>query len=100
VPTLRDEDVRRFYVTVNNPFAVRGIERVRNLDAQRQHCFSFQRPPCNSILQSHAIQKLHHDERLISVLADLVNCADIGMIQGRGSSCLASKAFERLRVSS
>ena len=32
------------------------------------------------------------------MLADLVNRADVGMIQGRSSTSLASKAFQCLRV--
>jgi hypothetical protein len=44
------------------------------------------------------VQKLHGDEGLVSVLADFVNGADIGMVEGRGSTSLAAKAFQRLRV--
>jgi hypothetical protein len=50
------------------------------------------------VLQGHAVQKLHHDERLISVLADLVDSADIGMIQSGCSASLAAKTCERLWV--
>ncbi len=37
------------------------------------------------MLQRHAVQKLHGDERLAVLLADLVDGADVGMVQrGRG----------------
>ena len=51
------------------------------------------------MLQRHAIEKLHDDKRMSCVLADLVNGADIGMVQGRRGSGLPTKAFERLGVS-
>jgi hypothetical protein len=51
------------------------------------------------VLQGHAIQILDHNERLICVLADLVNRADVGMVEGRSRASLATKSFERLRVS-
>ena len=42
-----------------------------------------------------AVQKLHGDERSSVVLADLVNRADVGMVQCRRRSRLAPKTFQR-----
>jgi hypothetical protein len=48
------------------------------------------------VLQGRAVQKLHGDERLSALLADVVNRADVGMVQrGRGLG-FALKASERL----
>jgi len=35
------------------------------------------------MLQRHAIQELHGDERLAALLADVVNRADVGMVESR-----------------
>src|ERR1700690_4647977 len=43
------------------------------------------------MLQRHAVQILHYDERLPPLLIDLMNGANIGMIQSRGSLSLALK---------
>ena len=51
------------------------------------------------MLQGHAVQKLHGDERLAVLLANFVDRADIGMIQRRSGLRLALKARQRLRVS-
>ena len=51
------------------------------------------------MLQRHAIQKLHGDERLAVLLADFVNGADVGMVQGRGGLGFALKTGQSLRVS-
>jgi len=37
----------------------------------------------DTMLQRHAIEKLHGDERLVVVLSDFIDGADVGMIQGR-----------------
>ena len=99
MPALGDEDVGGFDVAVDDTFGVSGIERIGNLDSKRQQHLGFQRTPCDAVLQCHAVQELHHDERLISVPADLVNRADIWVVEGRCGSCFPPKAFERLRVS-
>ena len=44
------------------------------------------------------IQKLHGDERLITVLADVVNRADVGVVERRGRLRFAPETFECLRV--
>src|SRR5215467_11194402 len=52
------------------------------------------------MFQSHPFQKFHDDERMTIVLPDLMDRADVGMVQRRGGSRLASRSFERLRVMS
>ena len=50
------------------------------------------------MLQSLAIQELHGDERLTILLADVVNRADIGVIESRCSLRLTLKTGESLGV--
>ena len=51
------------------------------------------------MLQRHAVQKLHGDERLLAVLPDFIDGADVGMIESRCRPCLSAKPLQRLRVS-
>src|SRR2546426_6131905 len=51
------------------------------------------------MLQRHTIQKLHRDERLTILLADVVDRANVGMVQGGRCLRLASETGECLRVS-
>jgi hypothetical protein len=51
------------------------------------------------VFQSDAIQKLHGDERLPVLLADVMNRADVGVIQRRCGLGFALKTSERLWVS-
>ena len=66
--------------------------------ASASRIIDLQRPAGNAMLQRHAVQKLHGDEGLAVLLADVVNGADVGMIQrGRGLR-FALKAGQRLRI--
>jgi hypothetical protein len=51
------------------------------------------------MLQRLAFQQFHGDERLLFVLPDIVDGADVWMIQSRGGACFSLKAVESLAVS-
>src|ERR1700693_3741912 len=76
VSALGDEDVGGLDVAVNNSLGMRGIEGIGNLDGERENQLDFHRSACNTVLQSHAIQKLHRDEQMAIVLAYFVDRAD------------------------
>src|ERR1700747_1748061 len=50
------------------------------------------------MFQGHAFQKFHDDKRLTVLLSDLMNRADVGMVQSGRSTSFTAEAFERLRV--
>jgi hypothetical protein len=58
----------------------------------------WRQPNGPTVLERDAIEELHGDERLLFVLADLLNGADVGMIQRRGGTSLAAKTLERVRI--
>ena len=58
----------------------------------------FQRTARHHVLQGEAVQKLHGDEALALVLANLVDGANVGMVEGGGGAGFAAEAFECLRI--
>ncbi len=50
------------------------------------------------MLQGQAIQVLHGDEGLAILFANVVDGADVGMVEGRGRLGLAAKALQDLAV--
>src|SRR5439155_18142117 len=95
-----NEDVGWLDITMNNAFAVRSVEGVSNLNRQRQQSLGIQRTPGNLILQRYPVQKLHGDEGLPFAFADVVDSADIGMIQSSGSLRLTLKPAQSLGIAS
>src|SRR5438552_873256 len=93
-----DKDIRRLNVTVNDTLGMCCVESVGDLNSKCEHRLQLHRTVADHVLQRCAIQEFHGDERLSILLADVVNRANVGMIQsGRGAS-LTAKAFERLRI--
>jgi len=83
---------------VDDAFGVRRIERVSNLDRQIEQQIQFHRTTSDAMIQRLALHELHGDETTPAVFGYLVNRADVGMVQRRGSAGFSSQTFECLRV--
>ena len=51
------------------------------------------------MLQRRAVEEFHDDERLAVLLADVVDGADVGMVEGGGGAGFAAEALQGLAVS-
>ena len=83
MPALGDENIGGLDVAMNDVFAMSGIERFGNLDGEVEEPLEVHRLAGYGVLQSLAVQILHGDERAAIFRSDIVDSADIGMIQGR-----------------
>ena len=92
--TFGDKDVRWFYVTMDDAFGVRRIESIGDIDADFKYPLQLRRTTDDQVLEGFAIQKLHGDKCLPLFFADVMNGADIGMVQCRGSFRFTPKALE------
>src|SRR5208282_269216 len=54
--------------------------------------------PRDAVLQGQPVKKLHGDERLPVLLADVMNRANVGVVQGGSGSCFATETLQGLRV--
>jgi hypothetical protein len=95
---LRNEDVGGLDVAMDDAFAVSGVEGVCDLNGQHQQSLGFQRTPGNLMLQRQPFQILHRHEALVTLLGNLVNGANVGMVQGRSGLRLTLEASEGLRI--
>jgi len=77
---------------------VGGVESVGNLDTHFQQLFQLERPALDLVSESRAVQILHGDEGLPLLLADVVDRANVGMVQGRSRLGLALEAGQGLGV--
>ena len=98
VAAFGDEDVRGFYVAMNDVLLVSGVERVGNFDAERDEHFKCDRVMRDELFERGALQELHRDEGLAVFFANVVNRADIRMIERGGGLRFALEAREGARV--
>jgi len=98
VPPPRHKNVRRLNVAVDDPLGVGCIEGIGDFDGERERGIEVHRPALDRVLEGHAVQKLHYDVGLSVLLANVVNGADVGMIQRRGGLRFAPETAQGLRV--
>ena len=77
----RDEQVRRLDVAMDDSDRMRCLQSVGDLDRQRKERVARQRTSQDALLQRRSLQELHRDERPVLVAFDLVDRADIRMVQ-------------------
>ena len=98
VAAAGDEQIRRLDVAVDDPGSVRRLERVGDLDRERQQLIDLERAPADPMLQRRPVEELHDEERAAVLLADIVNGADVGVIQRRRGACLAAESRQGLGI--
>src|SRR6266566_9074354 len=98
LPAAGHENVRRLDVSVDDPLSVGRVQCVGDLNAEIEQPLGLQRPSCNEVLKGLPLQELHDDKVLSLVLADLMDRANIGMIQGGSCPRFTLKSLQRLMI--
>ena len=83
---------------MHDALGMRGIEAIGDLNADLQQLGDFDGPPGDAMLQRLPLEQLHGDERAAFEFADIINRANIRMIQRRGGARLAAESLDGLRV--
>src|SRR5271157_5839335 len=83
LPSPRDEKVCRLDVAVQDAVSMSLRQRGRKLDAVIEHLIDRQGVAVDNMLERVAFKQLHDQVRATFLLADVVNCADIRMIERR-----------------
>ncbi len=66
--------------------------------AEVEESLCFHRAAADKVLQRLAVQEFHYDISATVLFADVVDCADVGVIERGGCFGFTLEAFERLRV--
>src|SRR5207245_5031161 len=96
--SIRNEDVRWLDVSMDDALRMCCIERVGNLDAEIEHRFDLQRFSSDLVLEGLTFEVLHSDEGPSFIFPNVVNRADIRVIECRGSASLLLKALKCLPI--
>ncbi len=83
---------------MDDPRPVRSHERLADPDRDREQLRQWQRTPAQPSLQCFAVQILHHQEVVGREAADVVNAADVRVIQGGDRAGFAFETETRLRI--
>ena len=85
---------------MNDVFGVRAVEGVGALNTQLDEGVGGQRAASDAVLERLALEELHDDvASLVFILANFVDSANVGMVQGGGGTGLAQEAVQRNFVS-
>ena len=68
------------------------------IDGKRQDQFSSHRTAGDAVLERHAVEKFHRDEGLPVLIVNLVDGADIGVVQGGSGLRFPLKAAKSLGI--
>ena len=95
---LGHEDVGGLDVPVHDAARVRGLEGVGDLDAEIEQRVELEGSRGEAVAQRLAFEQLHGDEGPPVVLVDVVDRADVGVLERGGGARLALQPLEGLRV--
>src|SRR5256885_13046652 len=88
------ENVRGLDVAVDDGLGVSGFECVGHLIAKLGYTLDLHGLAGNEMLKRLPFEKFHDDKILVGVLVDVVNRADVRVIQGGGGSRFALEALD------
>jgi len=95
---LGNENIGGFYIAVDHAGVVGGVESVGGVDADFEEAFEFERARGDDVLERGAVEEFHGDKCTAAIFADVVDGADVGVVQCGGGAGLAFEAFERLGI--
>ena len=98
LPARGDEDIRRLDVAVDDPLRVGRIQAICNLNRQVQQLIRLKRLAFDAVFKGLSFQQLHGDEGPAFEFVDVMNGADVGMIQCAGGARLTLEAFQSLSI--
>src|ERR1700693_5322649 len=96
--SIRDEDVRGLDVPMDDALRMCRVESVGNLDAQIEHRFDLQWLASDPVPECLPLQQFHGDEGSPIGLVNLVDRADVRVVQGGRGLGLPLKTAEGLRI--
>src|SRR4029077_9972872 len=81
VSALGHEEIRGLDIAMDDSFGVGGIEGVGDLDSQVEQRFEVDGARVDAVLEGFAVEKFHGDKSFAIVVADVVDGADVWMVQ-------------------
>ena len=93
-----DKDVGRLDVAMDDAFGMGGVEGIGNFDGNGKMGGEIEGALRDAVLEGHAVEIFHDQESFASIFANIVDGADIRMIESGGGFGFTAKAFEGLAI--
>src|ERR1022692_1022103 len=94
----RDENVGGLNVAMNDPLGMGRVQSISDVDGDVEELLDVDWPIVDQVLESPSFEKLHYEECPTVLFADVIDDADVGMVQRGGGTRLAAKPFESLGI--
>src|SRR5579863_5426216 len=91
---LGHKDICGLDVAMDDSLSMRGVERIGDLDAKIQKLLEIDRLAVNVMTQSLAVNELHGDKGPAVLLANVVDGANVRVIEAGGGMRLAAETLE------
>ncbi len=91
---LGDKNIRGLDVAMNDALAVGGVEGIGDVNSDPEQHVERHRLAVDAMLERHALQQFHGDERHAGVFVNVEDRADAGVIESGGCLRLALESFE------
>ena len=78
---MSNEDIRWFDVAMHDALRVRGVQSIGDLNCQLQQFAGLERLSGDVVLQRLPFEQLHHNKGLPFVFINVVNRADVWMVE-------------------
>jgi hypothetical protein len=98
VALIGGENICWFDIPVNDSLRVCRVQRISHLYRNIQQLLQFHGPTRDGVFQGLAFQKFHSNEGFAAFLTNIVNRADIVMIQCGSGLCFPLESRQGLRV--
>ena len=97
-PALHEKNVGRLDVAVHDAFGVRSFQPVGELNSDVKKLRDLDGLLRDAPLQRLSLEQLHGDKRTPFKFLDIVNRADVGMIQRGSRACFTPESLDGLRI--
>src|SRR5579862_2515444 len=93
-----DKQICRLKITMDDASSVRDVERICDLHTDIQQLVDRNGPALNAVLKGRTLKVLHYYVVVVLVFANIVDCANVGVIQCRCCFRLTSESFQCLGI--
>jgi len=92
------KNIRGLDIAMNDAFGVSGVEGSGHLNSNFEEFVERNRPLCDAMFESLAVEKLHHEKVAALVFVDVVENTNVWVVECGGRARFATETLERVGI--